>query len=98
MESRLAKDFQITASSQCDGNHPAIQDRLNFLAGGRKQEDGQLIQMMSNSLVSDTKVTQIVTQGRNAVDQWVTKYKLQYSDDGVNFHFYHLLGHNSPTV
>ena len=36
-----------------------------------------------------TKVTRVATQGRNAAySQWVTKYKLQYSDDGVNFQYY----------
>ena len=35
------------------------------------------------------KVTRVATQGRNAAYiQWVTKYKLQYSDDGVNFQYY----------
>jgi len=34
-------------------------------------------------------VTRVATQGRNAAySQWVTKYKLQYSDDGVNFQYY----------
>ena len=35
-----------------------------------------------------TKVTRIATQGRNAYNQWVTKYKLLFSDNGVNFHYY----------
>ena len=35
------------------------------------------------------KVTGVVTQGRarNDVDQWVTSYKVSYSNDGTNFHF-----------
>ena len=42
MESGCIKDAQITASSQWDRNHAAIQGRLNFKAGGGKhQEDGQ---------------------------------------------------------
>ena len=34
-------------------------------------------------------VTGVVTQGRarNDVDQWVTSYKVSYSNDGTNFHF-----------
>ena len=35
-----------------------------------------------------TKVTGLATQGRNGYGQWVTKYKVQYSDDGVNFQYY----------
>ena len=103
MESRFIKDSQITASSQYDGNHAAIQGRLNFLAGGGKtggwsSRTNDVKQWIQVDLVSKTVVTQIATQGRNAVSQWVTKYKLQYSDDGVNFHFYHLPDHNSPKV
>ena len=103
MESGLIEDSQITASSQFDDNHAAIQGRLNFLAAGGKQggwssRTNDAKQWIEVDLVSYTKVTQIVTQGRNAFNQWVTKYKLQYSDDGVNFHFYQLPGQNSPEV
>ena len=35
-----------------------------------------------------TTVTGIATQGRQRYDQYVTAYKLQYSDDGVTFQFY----------
>jgi len=103
MESGLIEDSQITASSQFDDNHAAIQGRLNFLAAGAKaggwsSRTNDANQWIEVDLVSYTKVTQIVTQGRNAFNQWVTKYKLQYSDDGVNFHFYQLPGQNSPEV
>ena len=103
MENRLIKDSQITASTQYDGNHAAIQGRLNFRAGGGKAggwsaRTNDVKQWIQVDLLSDTKVTQIVTQGRNAYNQWVKKYKLQYSSDGVNFNFYHLQGHNSPKV
>ena len=33
-------------------------------------------------------VTRVATQGRQSSDQKVTKYKLQYSDDGVAFSWY----------
>ena len=103
MESRLIKDSQITASSQWDGNHAAVQGRLNFLAGGGKAggwsaRTNDVKQWIQVDLFGDAEVTRVVTQGRNAHNQWVTKYKLQYSSDGVNFHFYHLPGHNSPKV
>ena len=42
-------------------------------------------------LGSYTTVTRVATQGRNGVDpyaQWVTEYRLQYSDDGVTFQLY----------
>ena len=103
MESRHIKDAQITASSQWNGNHAAIQGRLNFKAGGGKtggwsarwNNGNQWIQV---ALGSYTKLTSIATQGRNAYSQWVTAYKLQYSEDGVNFYYYKVPGQNSPKV
>ena len=103
MENRHIKDAQITASSEWDSNHAAIQARLNFKAGYGKQggwsaranDANQWIQV---ALASYTKLTGIATQGRNAYGQWVTKYQLQYSDDGVNFHYYKEPGQSSPKV
>ena len=103
MESPRIKDAQITASSQWDRNHAAIQGRLNFKAGGGKQggwsagknNGNQWIQV---ALGSYTKLTSIATQGRNAHSQWVTAYKLQYSEDGVNFYYYKVPGQSSPKV
>ena len=103
MESRLIKDSQITASSQWDGNHAAIQGRLNFQKVGSKRGGwsaryNNANQWIQVALRSYTKLTSIATQGRNAHSQWVTKYKLQYSDDGVNFHYYKVPGQSSPKV
>ena len=103
MESRQIKNAQITASSQWDGNHAAIQGRLNFKAGRGKQggwsarynNGNQWIQV---ALGWYTKLTSIATQGRNAYSQWVTRYKLQYSEDGVNFQYYKVPGQRSPKV
>ena len=103
MESHVIKDSQITASSQWDANHAAIQGRLNFLAGGGKQggwssRTNDVNQWIQIDLGANAKVTRIVTQGRNRVAQWVTKYKLQYSGDGNTFHYYQLPGQSSPKV
>ena len=103
MENRLIKDAQITASSEWDSNHAAIQARLNFKAGGgkaggwsaRSNDANQWIQV---ALGSYTKLTGIATQGRNRYYQWVTKYQLQYSNDGVSFQYYKEPGQNSPKV
>ena len=35
-----------------------------------------------------TKVTGTATQGRGDHPQWVTKYQLRYSENGVNFNYY----------
>jgi len=103
METRLIKDAQIIASSEWDSNHAAIQARLNFKAGGSKQgawsarynDVNQWIQVF---LGSYTKLTGIATQGRNGVNQWVTQYQLEYSDDGVNFHYFKEARHRSAKV
>ncbi|XP_078346809.1 EGF-like repeat and discoidin I-like domain-containing protein 3 [Oculina patagonica] len=39
------------------------------------------------------KVTMFATQGRQDVDQWVTKYRVSYSNDGVFFQDYEEGGH-----
>ena len=103
MENRLIKDAQITASSEYDSNHTAFQARLNFKAGGgkaggwsaRSNDANQWIQV---ALGNSTDLTGIATQGRNGNNQWVTKYQLQYSDDGVNFDYYQAPGQSSPKV
>ena len=103
MEMRLIKDAQITASSEWDSNHAAIQARLNFKARGaklgawsaRSNDANQWIQV---TIGSYTKLTGIATQGRNGHSQWVTNYQLQYSDDGVNFQYYKEAGKRSPKV
>ena len=103
METRLIKDAQITASSEYSSNHAAIQARLNFKAGGGKQggwsaRSGDANQWIQVALGSYTTLTGIATQGRNGYSQWVTQYKLQYSDDGVIFHYYKASGQSSPKV
>ncbi|KAL9968116.1 hypothetical protein ACROYT_G026448 [Oculina patagonica] len=100
MENREISNGQITASSQWDANHAAIQGRLHFEAGGGKQgawsaRTNDVNQWLQVDLGSRyTRVTRVATQGRNAVNQWVTKYKLQYSNDGVNFQYYREQGKN----
>ncbi|XP_020611444.1 EGF-like repeat and discoidin I-like domain-containing protein 3 [Orbicella faveolata] len=94
MESGAISDGQITSSSQWDGNHAAIQGRLHFEAGGGKaggwtagkNDANQWLQVDLGS--EYCKVTRVATQGRNNYEQWVTKYKLQYSNDGVHFQYY----------
>jgi len=103
METDLIKDAQITASSEWDSNYAAIQARLNFKAAGSKQgawsaRSNDANQWIQVALGSNTKLTGIATQGRNGGSQWVTKYQLQYSDDGVIFHHYKEPGQRSPKV
>ena len=94
MEFGAIKDAQTQASSEWDRNHAAIQARLNFQKSGikegawsaRENDKNQWLQI--DLQASYTKVTAVASQGRNQVNQWVTKYKLQYSNDGVTFRYY----------
>ncbi|PFX22824.1 Contactin-associated protein-like 5 [Stylophora pistillata] len=102
MENRRIKDARITASSEYSVQHAAKFGRLKFKATGKKQggwsalyNDNQWIQV---DFTKYTVVKGIATQGRNGYSQWVTKYKLQYSDDGVNFHYYGESNQNPPKV
>ena len=102
MENGRIKDAQITASSDYSVQHAAKFGRLNFKARGKKQ-GGWSAGITANSwiqvdLTKYTVVKGIATQGRNGYSQWVTKYKLQYSDDGVNFHYYGESDQNPPKV
>ena len=94
MENGEISDRQITASSQLDANHAAIQGKLNFKATANKagswaagsNDPNQWLQVDLGS--QHTKVTRVATQGRDDSPQWVTKYKLQYRSDGENFRYY----------
>ena len=94
MENGAISDRQITASSQLDASHAATQGRLNVKAtvnngGSWSASSNDPRQWLQVDLgLQNTKVTRVATQGRDDSPHWVTKYKLQYSDDGVNFHYY----------
>ena len=97
MEDGTITDAKITASSQVDGNHSAVQARLNFKeyenkAGAWSALTTDRNQWLQVDLGSYTRVTRLATQGRNSYDEWVTKYKLQFSDHEGNFQFYKQLG------
>ena len=94
MSSGAINNGQITASSEWDTNHAANQGRLFFTRNGRKvgswssrRNDGnQWLQIDLGG--HHDNVTGVATQGRNDYSQWVAKYKLMYSYDGVNFQYY----------
>ena len=107
MENSLIKDAQITASSEWSSNHAAIYARLNLNAGEGKDGSsagawsagsGDANLWIQVVLGSFTSITGIATQGRNGYSQWVTKYQLQYGDDGVNFRYYKALCETFPKV
>ena len=100
MESGLISDLQISASSRWDSNHAPSQARLKYQETTGKSgawaaahnNDKQWLQVF----LGNTKITRVATQGRNystswpygSHSQWVTKYKLQYSNNGVTFQYY----------
>ena len=99
MENGAISDGQISASSQFDANHAAKQGRLHCKVGSWSAGDTNLHQWLQVDLGSQyIKVTRVATQGRHDYPQWVTKYKLQYSNDGVNFHYYREQGQTAAKV
>ena len=90
-------DAQISASSKLDNTHSAAQARLHSKAVGSKYgawsaHENDHHQWLQIDFGSSTKITRLATQGRNGFNEWVTKYNLIYSNDGVHFHSYKMVG------
>ena len=104
MENGSISDSQINASSQLDLSHAAIQGRLHLKATADKagcwsagrNDTSQWLQVNLGS--KDIRVTRVATQGRGDDAQWVTRYRLQYSKDGVNFLYYREQGQTKDKV
>ena len=104
---------QVKASTEY-ADHDAIHGRLHLKAIPGKAGDWTTIpgkegswsartndanQWLQVDLGGElTKVTGVASQGRNDIDQWVTKYKLQYSNDGVSFKYYIETGQTTAKV
>ncbi|XP_067018185.1 lactadherin-like isoform X2 [Acropora muricata] len=108
MENDEILDKQITASSEWDGNHTAHQGRLNFqevAPNGKLWKAGSWSALVNDQnqwlqvdlLKEESLLTSVATQGRNSgiYNQWITKYKLQYSNNDVNFEYYEDEGQNT---
>ena len=101
MESGEISDLQIKSSSQFDSIHAAIYGRLHLVeAPGSHRgvwssataDASQWLQVDLGNHASST-ITRVATQGGNDFHkQWVTKYKLQHSNDGISFQYYRELG------
>ena len=105
MENGAILDGQITASSKLDENHAPFQGRLHFKKSGNKHGSwsaatSDAYQWLQIDLVSQyNEVTRVATQGRNAFKyQFITKYRLQYSSDGVTFLYYRERGQTAAKV
>ena len=93
MENGSISDVQISASSKWNDRLGAERARLNGIKikgklGAWRSGYNRLGQWLQVDLEKYTTVTGLATQGRSDEDQWVTKYRMQYSDDGVSFYFY----------
>ena len=75
------------------------------------QEHGWLVQATKASgyklicFDKESLISGVATQGKNrdassdiANSQWVERYKLQYSNDGLDFEYYHEQGKSTPKV
>ena len=100
MENRAIADAQISASSQYDKNSGPQRARLNG-RGGWIPRTSNRDQWLQVDLENYITVSRIATQGRSGSYYYgpcVTRYRLQYSDDGVNYHPYKARGQDSVKV
>ncbi|KAL9976334.1 hypothetical protein ACROYT_G013624, partial [Oculina patagonica] len=99
MQTGAISDGQITASSERSANHAANQGRLHFAgkAGSWSAASSDANQWLQIDLVYKMTVTRLATQGRNSTEywQWVTRYKLQHGNDGVEFQTYREQGQST---
>ena len=97
MQNRAIPDGHISASTIWNAAHRAANARLHFQAGrgrtgawsARHNNVHQWLQVYFNKWV---KITAIKTQGRQDANQWVKKYSLSYSYDGVWWYRYIVKG------
>ncbi|EDO48092.1 predicted protein, partial [Nematostella vectensis] len=86
-------DRAFSASSVWDRNHGASNARLHSVRRGRRtgawsakrNRRGEWLQV---DVGSRARITGIATQGRQDYNQWVTRYTLKYSNDGIRFRTY----------
>ena len=95
MQNRRIPNNAITASSSWDANHAPYLGRLHFTARGKFQgawssRYNNHFQFFQVDFRKPTKVSQVATQGRQNANQWVTQYRLAYSQDGMNWALYKL--------
>ncbi|EDO26928.1 predicted protein, partial [Nematostella vectensis] len=80
----------ITASSEWDRFHAAWLARLHRKKKGRYV--GAWNQYLQVNFRRAKKVMAVATQGRQDLNQWVTRYYLSYSLDGLHYTKYSLRG------
>lgn len=104
MENGLILDTQISASSYWSAKYAPSKSRLHNAGPcwvSSKVDTNQWLQIdVLGTNGRYTKVTRIATQGRanEASKQWVTEYKVQYSNDGLRFTNYSEKGRTTDKV
>ena len=106
MESGAIADSQLTASSEYNAYHSTKRSRLHTKEISALERGAWLSltndadQWLQIDVGKVLNVTHIATQGRNTYSpfQYVTKYKVQYSNDGQTFQFYKREGQPSDEV
>lgn len=97
LQSYAVPDSAVTASSMVDIYHKPGNGRLHFQKvpsplryGAWATLGGHYLQgsWWQVDFGSWTKVTIIATQGRQDAAQWVKKYRVSYSYDGLFFRYY----------
>ena len=94
---------QISASSQLDTHHVAINGRItSSTKGSWSAFNNDVSEWLQIDLGSQerTLVAKIATQGENANinSQWVKQYTLQYSNTGLSFYLYKDQGQSEGKV
>lgn len=81
-------DANITASSQYDANYAAHRARLNATYDPNwSAETNNTSQWIKVNCSEVIQIGAIATQGRYGYDQWVTSYKISYSNDDINWNY-----------
>lgn len=104
MRTGAISNAQISASSEWDSNHAAIQGRLNFKAiprkagswSARRNDLNQWLEVFMGDQLTD--VTGVATQGSRDFNFWVIWYKLMFSDNGGTFQYFRKNGQVSVKV
>ena len=103
MESRAITDGQISASTRYSSRHFASNARLHnqesaHSRGAWEPLTKNVNQWLQIDLVTQLSVTRVATQGRPRGRHWVTKYHLQYSNNGSTFQFHRERGKHFSKV
>ena len=101
IDQSLSNKICLHYCSKWDANHGPTNARLNRPSGSgktgawsaKRNDANQWIQVTFSEV---TKVTGVGIQGRYDYNQWVTKFKVSYSRDGIHFVILSKVNYMSP--